>query len=147
MQRRGFNLVECLIACSLISAMSIALFGVWEMHSKGAATSRDYIVGSALAEQEMENCLSRGYTVANDSADYGVNHTVENVSLVRTYHVKAEVFPIYTWPDSGLPAPPPAPSTITSGLKIVNVTVYWEDPWSSSGNHSVHLTTTLSWEG
>jgi Tfp pilus assembly protein PilV len=132
-KRQGFNLVECLIACTLICGMAVALFGVWEMHAKATAQTRDYVIGAALAEQEMENCLSLGYTVTNSTQDYSINHIVENVTIPRTFHAKTEVYPIVT--------------SATSGMKLVNVTVYWDDPGSKTGNHTVHLTTQLSWEG
>lgn len=130
--RRGFSIIEALIACTLISGIAVCLFGVWAMHAKATAHSRDMMVASAWAEQVMEGELAKGYTAENDTLvhTFSVTHIVADVPINREY-----LYRVYVQ-DGATPTAP--------GLKTVRVEVAWEEggQW-----RTWHIVTQLSWQG
>ncbi|MBX3169483.1 MAG: type II secretion system protein [Candidatus Eremiobacteraeota bacterium] len=130
--RRGFSLAESLIACTLVSGIAVALFGVWAQHARAAAHSRDMMVASAFAEQVMEGELSKGYTSEEEPTVgvFTVTHLVDDQPIVTEYRHRIYV------QESTDPALP--------GFKTVRVEVAWEH---SGSWHSFSLRTQLSWQG
>jgi len=130
--RRGFTLIEALIGCTLVSGIAVSLFGVWAMHAKASAHSRDMMVASAFAEQVMEGELSKGYTSEQEPTFgvFTVTHVVDDQPIATDYRHRIYVM------DSSDPTLP--------GVKTVRVEVAWEHggQW-----RSYFLTTQLSWQG
>lgn len=134
MKSRGFSLAEALIACALLCGISVCLLGVWGVHARATAQSRDLLVASAWAEQQMEEKLSRGYTVKTElhteHENFKVKHVVEDLEIINEYRYATYVT------DYAEPTNP--------GLKHVTVEVAWEHggKWKS-----IKVTTRLSWQG
>jgi Tfp pilus assembly protein PilV len=139
-RRSGISIAESLIACVLISGISVALFGVWALHAKATAHGRNMMVAEAWARQLMEEQLSKGYETADQ---YGFDP-------IRIKHIEADQI-IYSdyWYGTYLqdntasdfvdPANPGNP-----GLKKIRVIVNWEEQgqWKE-----FKLVTELSWQG
>ncbi len=126
------SIVEALIACVLISGISIALFGVWAMHAKATAHTRDMLVAESWARQLMEEQLSKGYeTVGSEpAAPFVIKHIEADVVHYREYYYATYIT------DTATP--------INPGLKRVVVQVQWEE--QNIWKH-FRLVTDLSWQG
>ena len=131
--RRGFSIAECLIAAVLLCGMAVCLFGVWAMHARATAQSREVLVATYWAEQVMEEKLSQGYTVKEDTASnppFLAQHIADGQEINTEYYYRTYV------QDN--------PTTNNPGLKTVTVEVAWEHgkTWKS-----IHIVTRLGWQG
>ena len=131
--RRGFSIAECLIAAVLLCGISVCLFGVWAMHARASAQSRETLVATFWAEQVMEEKLSQGYTVQEDTAanpPFIAKHIADDQVLDTAFYYRTYVT------DNPIPTNP--------GLKTVTVEVAWEH---GSKWKSIRLVTRLGWQG
>ncbi|MBS2036536.1 hypothetical protein JST97_16205 [bacterium] len=131
--RRGFSIAECLIAAVLLCGMAVALFGVWAMHAKASAQSREAMVATFWGEQVMEEKLSQGYTVKSDlyaNPPFVAKHIVDGQDVQTLFYYRTYVA------DNPTPTNP--------GLKTITVEVAWEHAGSWK---SVRLLTRLGWQG
>ncbi len=104
------------------------------MHARASTGGRETLVATYWAEQIMEEKLSQGYTVKEDT---GANppfmaKQIVNDNLVETafYYRTYVTDPVSTEPNPG--------------LKVVSVEVAWENggKWKS-----IRLVTRLGWQG
>lgn len=59
--RRGFNLLEVMIAAFLFSVVAVAFLGVWGQQVRGLEKSRHVLVATFLAEELIEESMAGGY--------------------------------------------------------------------------------------
>jgi Tfp pilus assembly protein PilV len=128
--RRGFNLLEVVIAAFIFSTVSISFLGVWGQQVRALEKSRHLMVATFLAEQLINESMSNGYerTKVTDPAEgpEKIDITMETSSrnpsnpdpenwdkIAVVYHATREVQP------SGNPD--------VDKLKQVIVKVAWED--------------------
>lgn len=131
--RRGFSIAECLIAAVLLCGIAVSLFGVWAMHARATAQSRETLVATFWAEQVMEEKLSQGYTVQAD--------TTTNLPFMAKHVADDQVFDTAFYYQTYVTD---NPTPDNPGLKTVTVEVAWEHggKWKS-----VRLVTRLGWQG
>lgn len=63
-QKRGFNLLEVVVAAFIFSVVSIAFLGVWGQQVRAMEKSRHLMVATFLAEQLIEESRAGGYLQA-----------------------------------------------------------------------------------
>lgn len=113
--------------------MAVCLFGMWAMHARATAQSRETLVATFWAEQVMEEKLSQGYTVQQDTAanpPFLAKHIADDQEISTAFYYRTYVL------DNTTPSNP--------GLKTVTVEVAWENQgkWKS-----LRLSTRLGWQG
>jgi Tfp pilus assembly protein PilV len=129
--QRAFNLLEVTIAAFIFSVVSVGFIGVWGQQVRALEKSRHVLTATFLAEELIEEAMSKGYEqmkadagpeVIEDST-FDVSHFnrspagewVENkVAYTATREVKTYLDPDSTEPDK-------------DKLKQVVVKVQWED--------------------
>lgn len=60
-KRRGFNLLEVVIACFIFSVTTLAFLGVWGMQVRAVEKSRHSMVATFIAEGLIAEARSLGY--------------------------------------------------------------------------------------
>jgi hypothetical protein len=119
MRRRplGHNLLEMIIACFIFSTVAIGLTTVWIQHSRTMERAGGRMVGQFLANEIMEECIAAGYdkvdALVGARPDMVMKEVVRDAPKAVTYTATVEVSPATT-PD-GL------------AIKVVKVTVYWDE--------------------
>ena len=62
-QRRvGFSLLEIIMGCMLFSTILIYLASIWGIHARTIGSTRSRMVATFIAGQEVENCITVGYS-------------------------------------------------------------------------------------
>lgn len=108
-KRRGFSLLEVLLAAGLVSCLVVALTGVWPAYARAAEQNRSYLAADFLARQEMEYAINQGYSaVANRTSDVTVRSVLAGKGVAVEFHL-----------DTSVTAPNP-------DLKAVAVRVSWK---------------------
>jgi hypothetical protein len=130
---RGLSIAEVLLATTLLAGMAVSLFGVWALHARATAQSREQLTAGCWADQVMEEALSQGYTVTNQTVPnppFRMAHIVEGERIYSDYYYR-------TYVDEN-------PTPTNPGLKDVTVEVWWQhgDQW-----RSIKLVTRLGWQG
>lgn len=68
-RRKGYSLLEMIVAAFIFSAVSVALSAVFQYHYAAIGTSRLFLIGQHLARQRMEELVAAGFTSGRVLAD------------------------------------------------------------------------------
>ncbi len=108
--RRGFSLLETVMAAFIFLTALALIAGVWPAYSRAAAKNAGYLAAMDIASQEIEVSIAQGYDGVGDrSGDVVVTNIVEGQSVDRQFHYEVAV------------------SDVTPTLRDVTVTVTWTD--------------------
>ena len=116
-ERKGFSLVEVMIAVVLLAVGMLAFAGIQIMAVRNMTYSKDYGKANTYAQQKMEHI--KGLPWTSEELNPGTyTETLENNRYTRTYTVTTE-----------------------EDMKTVSVTVSWVDP--SQGSKTLTFYTDL----
>lgn len=127
--RRGFNLLELLIALTIFISVTVAMVAVWQTHARATAAAQDRLVGNAFAEMTMESQLARGWAAEDVPEEtVTVTHLVDGVAVDAEYHRSSQVTDL----GGG-----------QLGLKQIVVLVWWE---LNGHRREVRITAMVGWQ-
>ena len=98
-QRRvGFSLLEIIMGCMLFSTILIYLASIWGLHARTIGATRSRMVATFIAGQEVENCITVGYSGVDALAELQwqyqtVTTTIRGVQESVQYAYKIETRP------------------------------------------------------
>ena len=138
-RRRGFNLLEVVIAAFIFSVSAVAFLGIWGLQARSVEKSRHRLVATLLAEQLAEDSLEAGYERTRLTED---GEEPENNDIPITTETKD---PRGNWGSTDVLYHWEKRVTNIGGeddrLKKVEIRVTWED---STKNGEVKLVTYLA---
>lgn len=133
--RRGFNLLEVILAVVIFSTATVGLTGVWMMHARSVAKSRNIMIATHLAEQLMETCVAQGWEVQpvpqSDATRIMMKMVLNSVPLETEFRYEVTVRT-------------ENPTNVKIGIKHVKVRVYWDD--DTGKDRRVFLETLVYWQ-
>ena len=62
MRKSGFSLLEIILGCMLFSTVLVYLASVWGLHARTIGATRSRMIATFIAGQEVENCITVGYS-------------------------------------------------------------------------------------
>jgi type II secretion system protein I len=99
MRRRGFTLVEVLVAMVLFAMALAAVLTLSTALARMNGLYRNLTMATALAEQKVEQLLRQGYTAASSGSDRVGVYTREWVVTPLTAPVRKHVMVTTSWPE------------------------------------------------
>jgi type II secretory pathway pseudopilin PulG len=139
-QRRGFTLLEALIAGAIFFVALVGTTLLGASAQVNAARSMSLSQGSRVAMQEMEKYAMLGYAGIGNMFDGGTLPTVAPYTINemvdgggRAYTVNVTLFntrgaPTGTFPDSGIPIPALGSTGVDVPSYFILVNVSWTQP-------------------
>lgn len=110
-RRRGFTVIEMLVAIAFFATFYIIIMEVWPLSARSVLQAKNALLASHVAEQEMEYAIYQGYNaVSNRSGTYQLTSTINGVVQSSAIRYRVTVTPN------------------TSDTKDVQVRVDWSDP-------------------
>ena len=124
--RGGFSLLEIILGSILFSTIVIYLASIWGIHARTVGATRSRMVATFIAGQEVENCITVGYSgveaLANLQWQYQtVTTTIRGVPESVQYAYKVETRPC-------------SDPEIKSQLKAVRIRVVFPENSKNLGN-------------
>jgi len=79
--KRAMSLLETVFAVGLFSVFCTAIVGVWAVHHQALSQSSNRLMGTFIAQQEINRCLALGYSALTPG-----NSTVQTAALDTVSH-------------------------------------------------------------
>lgn len=130
--KRGFSLLEIIIAAFIFLTMVTTLTSMWSLHSQAQMRSANLLVAADLADLEMERTLALGYhnaVAANGS--YSQTWEVRGQPITHTFDTQVDV-------DVRIDPNVPIGGVYLPGFKVVEVTVLYDD-FNPTGQKKSHV--------
>jgi len=135
-KKRAFSLLEILLGSILFSTVLVYLAGIWGVHARTIGHTRDRMVATFIAGQQIENCITAGYQGVGVLAALGprpeeVRTTINGVTQIVVY--------TYTITAASHPDP-----LLATKMKIITVTVQYTEKSKIGGKSEIVYRTILS---
>lgn len=62
MRKAGFSLLEIILGCMLFSTVLVYVASIWGLHARTVGQTRSRMIATFIAGQEVENCITVGYS-------------------------------------------------------------------------------------
>lgn len=136
--RRGFNLLEVILAGFIFATITASMVGVWITYAKATSKGRSLLVATHLAERVMEQQLALGWSAVSLDRDeeerrFVVTQSVDGAESRIAYYYWVDVEDLSDTSDP-----------LNLGLKKIVVTVEWQSP---EGSRTVSCESLVYWGG
>lgn len=126
MRKSGFSLLEIILGCMLFSTILVYLASIWGLHARTIGQSRSRMVATFIAGQEVENCITAGYSGVDSMAQLQwqyqtITTTIRGIPESIQYAYKIETQPCND-------------PEIKGQLKAVRVRVVFPESSGQAGN-------------
>lgn len=134
--RRGFSLLEVLLGGILFSTIMVYLASIWGIHARTMGHTRDRMVATFIAGQQIENCITAGFRNVDMMAAAGAQQadmttTINGVAQSVSYEYLIET---QQHPDP----------LLADKMKIVTVHVKFAENSKIGGKSEIVFRTMLS---
>ncbi|MEW6277115.1 MAG: prepilin-type N-terminal cleavage/methylation domain-containing protein [Candidatus Eremiobacterota bacterium] len=93
--RRGFNLLEMIVATAVAALVLICLSPIWPATSRAIGVSRNRLAGLQVASQQLEESLGQGYAAMTDrTGSVTLTSTIRGVPRTIRYDYGVVVTPV-----------------------------------------------------
>lgn len=134
MKRRegGLSLLELIFAAFIFAGLVTLLSGIWVLHARAQRQTGLLLVAGDLADLEMNRALGQGFhDVTPFTGSYSQTWEANGQTIEHVFATNVEVFDLL---NSSSPLP----------MKLVRVTVTYEDPQSNAGKKSFSVDSVLA---
>ncbi len=119
-RRRGLSLLEVVFAAFIFSSLVTMLSGMWVYHARAQRQTGLLLVASDLADMEMNRALALGFHDLSDSSEeYEQTWETNGQLIVHKFQSQIQVQQLQ------------GNDGITNNLKLVRVTITYEEPDST----------------